>query len=67
MSIRRIAAASIAALFAVTAASTEDWQPLVGVEVLRKLISGATAEIDIKEGVTAAAEYYADGAATVAA
>jgi len=67
MSIRKMAVASVVTLFTVTAVSAENWQPVVGAEVLRELIAGAKAEIDIKESVTATAEYYADGTAKVAA
>lgn len=67
MRIRKTATASVLALFTVTTVCAENWQPVVGAEVLRELISDATAEIDINEDVTATSEYYADGTAKVEA
>ena len=39
----------------------DNWQPLTGVDTLQKFVSGATAEIELKPGVTAVGTYHADG------
>ncbi len=45
----------------------DDWVSLSGAETLRELVSGTTAEIELKPGVTASGEYNADGTATIEA
>ncbi len=45
----------------------DDWASLSGAETLRELVSGTTAEIQLKPGVTASGEYDADGTATIEA
>ena len=44
---------------------SDDWVSLSGAETLRELVSGTTAEIELKPGVTASGEYLADGTATI--
>jgi len=44
-----------------------EWVPLTGAENLRKLVSGATAEIELRPGEVAVGEYRADGTATITA
>lgn len=48
-------------------ASAENWQPLTGADTLRALVAGATAEIELKPGVTAVGKYHADGTAEIEA
>ena len=48
-------------------AYAENWQPLTGAETLQKLVSGATAEIELTPGVTAVGTYHADGTAEIEA
>ncbi|MFC1688201.1 hypothetical protein ACFL07_00900 [Pseudomonadota bacterium] len=48
-------------------AYADDWQPLTGADALQNLVSGATAEIELKPGVTAVGEYHADGTAEIRA
>ncbi len=45
----------------------DNWVRLSGAETLRGLISGTTVEIELKPGVTANGEYYADGTARIEA
>jgi hypothetical protein len=45
----------------------DNWQPLTGADTLQKLVSGATAEIELKPGVTALGTYNADGTAEIKA
>ncbi|MGB5281589.1 MAG: hypothetical protein WBM38_08235 [Arenicellales bacterium] len=45
----------------------DNWQPLTGADTLQKLVSGATAEIVLKPGVTAVGTYNADGTAEIEA
>ena len=44
-----------------------NWQPLTGADTLQKLVSGATAEIELTPGVTAVGTYHADGTAEIEA
>jgi len=44
-----------------------NWASLSGEETLREFISGTRAEIDLRPGVTATGEYYADGTADIEA
>ena len=44
-----------------------NWAGLSGAETLRELVSGARAEIQLKPGVIAIGEYYADGTAKIEA
>ena len=44
-----------------------EWAPLTGAETLRDLVSGATAEIEVKPGQVVKGEYRADGTATITA
>ncbi len=48
-------------------AYADNWVPLSGAETLRTLVAGATAEIELKEGVVATGEYYEDGTAEIEA
>ena len=42
-----------------------DWEPVTGVDTLRKFISGRTAERNLPSGETARGEYFADGTGVV--
>ncbi len=44
-----------------------NWVSLSGAETLRELVSGTNAEIELKPGITANGEYYADGTAKIEA
>ena len=48
-------------------AGADNWQPLTGADTLHKFVSGATAEIELKSGVTAIGKYHADGTAEIEA
>ena len=48
-------------------AYADDWAKLSGAETLQELVSGARAEIQLKPGVIAIGEYYADGTAKIEA
>jgi len=48
-------------------AYADNWQALTGEDTLRNFVSGATAEIEVKPGVTAVGKYYADGTAEIEA
>jgi len=48
-------------------AYADNWQPLEGADTLRNFVSGATAEIELKPGVTAVGKYHADGTAEIEA
>jgi len=48
-------------------AYADNWAGLSGAETLRELVSGASAEIKLKEGVVAIGEYYEDGTAKIEA
>ncbi len=48
-------------------AYADNWAPLSGAETLREFVSGATAEIELKEGVVSTGEYYEDGTAEIEA
>ena len=48
-------------------AYADNWQPLTGADTLQKFVSGATAEIELKPGVTAVGKYNADGTAEIEA
>ncbi len=55
-------------LFACLAAGpayADDWAKLSGAETLQEFVSGARAEIQLKPGVIAIGEYYADGTAKI--
>ncbi len=45
----------------------DNWVSLSGAETLRGLISGTTVEIELKPGVTANGEYFANGTAKIEA
>ena len=45
----------------------DNWVNISGAETLRELVSGTTVEIELKPGVTANGEYYADGTAKIEA
>ena len=47
--------------------AADNWQPLTGAERLQTLVAGATAEIELKPGVTAVGKYNADGTAEIEA
>ena len=49
------------------AAYADNWRPLTGASALEELVSGATAEIQLKPGVTAVGKYHADGTAEIEA
>ncbi len=55
------------ACWAVGLAYADDWAKLSGAETLQKFVSGARAEIQLKPGVIAIGEYYADGTAKIEA
>ena len=48
-------------------AYADNWQPLTGADTLQQLVSGATAEIELRPGVTAVGKYNADGSAEIEA
>jgi len=48
-------------------AYAENWQPLTGADTLQQFVSGATAEIELRHGVTAIGKYHADGTAEIEA
>ena len=48
-------------------ANADNWQPMTGADNLQQLVSGATAEIELKPGVTAVGKYHADGTAEIEA
>ena len=50
-----------------TLAYADNWQPLTGADTLQALIAGATAEIELKPGMTAVGKYNADGTAEIEA
>lgn len=45
----------------------ENWQSFSGAETLREFVSGATAEIELRPGVTAVGKYNTDGTAAIEA
>lgn len=49
------------------AAFADNSQPLTGASTLQEFVSGATAEIQLKPGVTAVGTYHADGTAEIEA
>jgi len=48
-------------------ANADNWQPLTGADTLQQFVSGATAEIELRHGVTAIGKYHADGTAEIEA
>ncbi len=48
-------------------AYADNWVSLSGADTLRELVTGTNAEIELKPGVTASGEYYADGTARIEA
>jgi len=48
-------------------AYADNWVSLSGADTLRELVTGTNTEIELKPGVTASGEYYADGTARVEA
>jgi len=48
-------------------ANADNWQPMTGADNLQQLVSGGTAEIELKHGVTAVGKYHADGTAEIEA
>ena len=48
-------------------AYADDWQPMTGGSTLQEFVSGATAEIELRPGVTAVGKYNADGTAEIEA
>ncbi|MCX2983433.1 hypothetical protein EYC98_21445 [Halieaceae bacterium IMCC14734] len=58
---------SLASLMAAGMVQAEDWTAVAGQENLTALISGATAEIEVKEGVLVIGKYLADGTAKISA
>ena len=48
-------------------ACADNWQPLTGADTLQQFVSGATAEIELRPGVTAVGKYNADGTAEIEA
>ena len=48
-------------------AYADNWQPLTGADTLQQLVSGATAEIELRPGVTAVGKYNANGSAEIEA
>jgi hypothetical protein len=48
-------------------ANADNWQPLTGADTLQQFVSGATAEIELRHGVTAIGKYHADGTAEIKA
>ena len=48
-------------------AYADNWVSISGEETLRELVSGTIVEIELKPGVTANGEYYADGTAKIEA
>ena len=67
---RRSNVVALSALVSLTAAGlakAENWTAVAGKENLTALISGATAEIEVKEGVVVIGTYLADGTAKISA
>jgi hypothetical protein len=56
-----------AGVFSVEAVHAATWSPVTGEEKLTKLVSGATAKIEINPDVTATGKYFADGTAKIEA
>ena len=48
-------------------AYADNWEGISGAATLRELVTDMTAEIELKPGVTATGEYYADGTARIEA
>ena len=48
-------------------AYADNWADLSGAETLRKFVAGASAEIELRQGVVAIGEYYEDGTAKIEA
>ena len=49
------------AAFSVTGLESEEWSEICGETTLRKLVSGATASIEVSPGVIATGKYLSDG------
>ena len=64
---RLIRTTLLIAFMASPLAYADNWQALTGEDTLRNFVSGATAEIEVKPGVTAVGKYYADGTAEIEA
>jgi len=64
---RVITTTVLVACMASPQAYAENWQALEGADNLRDFVSGATAEIELKPGVTAVGKYHADGSAEIEA
>ena len=59
---------AIAVLIACVTSSlayADNWQSLTGADTLQQFVSGATAEIELRPGVTAIGKYNADGTAEI--
>jgi len=54
----------IAGVIATLHAHAENWSAVTGRQTLTELVSGATATIGVKPGITATGTYFADGSAT---
>ena len=57
----------LVSVFSVEAAHAANWSPVTGDEKLTKLVSGATAQIEINPDVTVTGKYFADGTAKIEA
>jgi len=64
---RLIATALLIGCVASPLAYADNWQPLTGADTLQQFVSGATAEIELRPGVTAVGKYNADGTAEIEA
>ena len=64
---KRITAALLIGCATFPLAYADNWQPLAGADTLQQLVSGATAEIELRPGVTAVGKYNADGTAEIEA
>ena len=64
---KRILAMLLAAGAASPLTYAENCQPFTGADTLQQLVSGATAEIELKPGVIAVGRYNADGTAEIEA
>ena len=61
------AVAALAIFLPTETVQAENWTPVTGSETLTKLVSGATAQIELQQGGVAVGKYFADGTAEIEA
>jgi hypothetical protein len=61
------AVAALAIFVPTETVQAENWTPVTGSETLTKLVSGATAQIELQQGGVAVGKYFADGTAEIEA